>query len=208
MRNDQLTIRATVLDRAFASTRAVLAEVDASQLTAPTPCAAWDVRGVISHFLGTARWAAGAVSGADDPPPAADDPPAGDDPVTGGDPAALAASYDQAIREALAAFAVPGALARPVLLPFGTLTGAELMVLVARDQFAHGWDLARAIGCPADLDGGLASELLELAQAEGLDAFRGPEGAGLFGPATEAPAGSGPADRLAAFLGRDLRTWL
>ncbi len=202
MHNDQLTLRATSLDRAFASTRAVLAEVDASQLTAPTPCAAWDVRAMISHFLGTARWAAGAVSGA------ADADALGDDPAVGDDPAATLASYDQATSEALAAFAAPGALARPVSLPFGTLTGAELMVVVARDQFAHGWDLARAIGYPAVLDGELASELLALAQAEGFDAYRGPEGVGLFGAATEAPAGSGPADRLAAFLGRDLKAWL
>jgi uncharacterized protein (TIGR03086 family) len=201
MLHDQLTIRATVLDRAFASTRAVLAEVDASQLTAPTPCAAWDVRAMISHFLGTAWWAAAAVSGA------GDGPALGDDPAVD-DPAAALASYDQIIANAHAAFAGPDALARPVQLPFGPLTGAEVMVLVARDQFAHGWDLARAIGSAAVLDGELASELLESAQAEGFDAFRGPEGIGLFGPATEAPAGSGPADRLAAFLGRDLTAWL
>ena len=34
------------------------------------------------------------------------------------------------------------------------------------------------------------------------DAFRGPDGQAPFGPAAPAPAGAGPADQLAAFLGR------
>jgi hypothetical protein len=34
------------------------------------------------------------------------------------------------------------------------------------------------------------------------DAYRGPDGVALFGPAAQAPAGASPADELAAFLGR------
>jgi hypothetical protein len=34
------------------------------------------------------------------------------------------------------------------------------------------------------------------------DAYPGPDGQALFGPAREAPAGAGPAGQLAAFLGR------
>ena len=34
------------------------------------------------------------------------------------------------------------------------------------------------------------------------DSFRGPDGQAPFGPQAEAPAGAPPADRLAAFLGR------
>jgi hypothetical protein len=34
------------------------------------------------------------------------------------------------------------------------------------------------------------------------DAYRGPDGAALFGPALEPPANAGPAGQLAAFLGR------
>jgi uncharacterized protein (TIGR03086 family) len=74
--------------------------------------------------------------------------------------------------------------------------------LAATEQFTHGWDLARAIGYSADLDPELASWLLSLARPAISDAFRGPDGQAMFGPATEAPAGAGPADQLAAFLGR------
>jgi uncharacterized protein (TIGR03086 family) len=74
--------------------------------------------------------------------------------------------------------------------------------MAAVEQFTHGWDLARAIGYPADLDPGLATELLGQARLAVTDAFRGRDGQALFAPAVEAPAGAGPADQLAAFLGR------
>jgi hypothetical protein len=65
----------------------------------------------------------------------------------------------------------------------------------------HGWDLARAIGQHTDLDPGLAAALLSQARLAITDVYRGPDGQALFGPAAAAPAGAGPADRLAAFLG-------
>jgi len=51
------------LNRAFDSTLAILAKVSRDQLDAPTPCASWDVRALINHFTGTARWAAASVAG-------------------------------------------------------------------------------------------------------------------------------------------------
>jgi hypothetical protein len=45
-----------LLSQAFASTSAVLAEVRPGQLELPTPCASWQVRDLIDHFIGTARW--------------------------------------------------------------------------------------------------------------------------------------------------------
>lgn len=77
-----------------------------------------------------------------------------------------------------------------------------MLGLATMEQFTHGWDLARAIGRPADLDPGLAAGLLSLARLAVADAFRGPDGQALFGSARGAPAGAGPADELAAFLGR------
>jgi uncharacterized protein (TIGR03086 family) len=103
---------------------------------------------------------------------------------------------------AVAAFATEGALDRMVRLPFGEFPGAVLRDLAAMEQFTHGWDLARAIGYSADLDPALAAGLLSKARLAITDAYRGPDGAALFGPAAEAPAGAGPADQLAAFLGR------
>jgi uncharacterized protein (TIGR03086 family) len=180
------------LDRAFVSTRAVVAMVRPDQLAAPTPCASWDVRALISHFVGTARWAAVTISG--DSAEDTQDRGAGD----------FLASYDESIEMALAAFGADGALERTVSLPFGEYTGLALMQLCAGDQFTHGWDLARATGQPTDLDPDVARELLIQARASVRDEMRGPDGAAVFGPAVVAPPGSGPADQLAAFLGRPI----
>jgi uncharacterized protein (TIGR03086 family) len=189
MKNEQVGTLVEPLGRAFASTRAVLVQVQAGQLEAPTPCASWDVRALIEHFIGSARWVAAAIGGEE----AADE-----------DRAAVnfIAAYDQAINRALVAFGADGALEKAVTLPWGEFSGVALMWLAVNDQFVHGWDLAGAIGHDTDLDPGLAEELLVRGQDWITDAYRGPDGAGLFGPAVKAPAGVSPADRLAAFLGR------
>ena len=189
MKNEQVGPLVEPLGRAFASTRAVLVHVQAGQLEAPTPCASWDVRALIEHFTGSARWAAAAIGGEE----AADEDRAAVDFI---------AAYDQAINGALVAFGADGALAKAVTLPWGEFSGVALMWLAVNDQFVHGWDLARAIGHDTDLDPGLAEELLVRGQDWITDAYRGPDGAGLFGPAVKVPAGVSPADRLAAFLGR------
>lgn len=191
MESKQETSPTRQLSRALASTRAVLARVGPDQLDAATPCASWDVRALISHFVGSARWGASAAMGAGHEIDEEDFAAAG-----------FLAAYDEAIERALAAFGSAGVLEKNVVLAFGEFSGADLMGMVARDQFTHGWDLARAIGCGTDLDPGLADELLAQARGEILDTYRGPEGAAFFGHIVEAPAGACPADRLAAFLGR------
>lgn len=191
MKNEQVGTPVEPLGRAFASTRAVLVQVQAGQLDAPTPCASWDARALIEHFIGSARWAAAAIGGEE----AADE-----------DRAAVGfiAAYDHGSKAALDAFGAGGALEKAVTLPWGEFSGAALMWLAVNDQFVHGWDLARAIGHDTDLDPGLAEELLVRSQDWITDAYRGPDGAGLFGPPVKAPAGVSPADRLAAFLGRSM----
>jgi uncharacterized protein (TIGR03086 family) len=178
------------LDRALQGTLAVLARVRPGDLDAPTPCASWDARALVNHFVGTARWWAATVAGDGD---------VADAGYAAGD---FVAAYEESIRIAVAAFGTDGALERVVRLPFGEFPGAVLRDLAAMEQFTHGWDLARATGQPTDLDPDLAAGLLAGARFAVLDAYRGPDGQALFGPAREAPAGAGPADQLAAFLGR------
>jgi uncharacterized protein (TIGR03086 family) len=180
----------SALNQALQSTLAVLTKAGPGDLDAATPCASWDVRALVSHFVGTARWWAALVGGQD---AAADADYAAGDAV---------AAYEESSRLAVAAFAVEGALDKTVLLPFGEFPGAVLRDLAATEQFIHGWDLARAIGYPAALDPELASWLLSRARLVITEAYRGPDGQALFGPVVEAPAGACPADQLAAFLGR------
>jgi uncharacterized protein (TIGR03086 family) len=185
----------TELDRALGSTMAILARVQPGQLDAPTPCASWDASALINHFIGTARWWAGVVGG-QDPGPGSGDPAAD---YAAGDYVAAYREAGQIAVAALGARDVPG---RMIRLPFGEFPGAVVIAMAALDQFTHGWDLAQAIGYPAELDPEIAADLLSHAQAAITDGFRGPDGAAPFGPAAQAPAGAGPADQLAAFLGR------
>ena len=180
----------TELDRALRGTLAVLAKAAPGHLESPTPCASWNVSALINHFIGTTRWWAGLVTG---------EGGAADVDYAAGD---YVAAYEESIRIAVAAFEADGVPDKTVSLPFGEFPGAVVLDMAAVEQFTHGWDLARAIGYRADLDPGLATELLGRARLAVTDAFRGRDGQALFAPAVEAPAGAGPADQLAAFLGR------
>jgi uncharacterized protein (TIGR03086 family) len=100
------------------------------------------------------------------------------------------AAYEESIGTAVTAFGADGALDRTIRLPFGKFPGTVLLNLARMEQFTHGWDLARAIGRPADLDPGLAG-LLSQARLAITDAYRGPDSQALFGPARRAPCRGG-----------------
>jgi uncharacterized protein (TIGR03086 family) len=190
MENHQMATSTRQLQRAFISTRGILAEVQANQLEKPTPCTSWDVKALIHHFVGTARWGATSVGW--------------DGDITWSDSGAdFLIAYDTTIDIALAAFDADGALDRMIDLSMGLLTGADVLGIVVRDQFVHGWDLARAIGHSTDLDPELAENLLMQAKADISDDIRGTEDGHIFGPIVDAPPGACPADRLAAYLGRE-----
>jgi uncharacterized protein (TIGR03086 family) len=178
------------LDRSLESTRAILAKVQPGDLCAATPCVSWDVSALVNHFVGTARWWAAIVTGAG---------AAGEVDYAAGD---FVSAYEESIRIATSAFEAEGALAETFRLDLGEFSGAALLGLAATEQFTHGWDLARATGQHTDLDPELAAELLDQARFAVTAAYRGPDGAALFGPAMQAPAGASAADQLAAFLGR------
>jgi uncharacterized protein (TIGR03086 family) len=183
-------MQVTDLNRALQSTLNILAKVEPGQLAAPTPCASWDVRALINHFVGTTRWFASAVTGEGDA--AEVDYAAGD----------FVAAYEESIRIAVTAFEADGVLGSAVRLPFGEFPGVVVLGMAATEQFTHGWDLARAIGQHTDLDRSLAVELFAGAKLVITGSFRGPDGQAPFGLARDAPPGAGEADQLAAFLGR------
>jgi uncharacterized protein (TIGR03086 family) len=191
MQTKQVAMSTEHLSRAFISTAAILSVVQSDQLDMPTPCASWDVRGLINHFVGSARWATAAILGDEIAP----------EDIVGSD---FSACYDESMHAALVAFGSGGALEKAVLLPFGEVSGAALMGIATGDQFTHGWDLARAIGLHTDLDPELADALLVQAQGMIPEESRGPNGAAPFGPVVTPPAEASPADRLAAFLGRSM----
>jgi len=181
-----------LLERALASTRAVLAEVRTDQLDLPTPCTEWRVRDLINHVVGTQHYAADAVVGR---PPSEDE-----DDVAAGD---FLAAYDAAAQASLSAFGADGALDRTLALPFGDLPAGAFLAMMAGDAFTHGWDLAKATGQPTDLDADLAAQLHVPLSTMLRPEMRAEEGR-AFRPEQPAPADATRANQLAAFLGRSV----
>ena len=185
------------LARAFASTRGILANIAAEQYGGPTPCASWKVRDLANHVMEAATWFAACVNSGTAPEPNPNnkvDYAAGD----------VLANYDKAMGAALGAFGAPGAQEKMLKLPFGDMPGSAFMGLATTDVFTHGWDLAKATGQPTDIDSALASQLLAGVQATMTEGFRGADGVAPFGPEVSAPASASAADKLAAFLGRQI----
>ena len=180
------------LEMAIASTRNVLAGVSSDQMSAETPCASWDVSALIDHIVGGQSFFQAGVKGT---PPAADETD-----FASGD---FVAAFDEAAAGTIAAFGAEGAMEKILNLPFGDMPGGAFMGLAVNDTFTHGWDLAKATGQSTDLDPELAAGILAQAQASISQAFRGPEGA-PFGTEQSAPDGASNADKLAAFLGREV----
>jgi uncharacterized protein (TIGR03086 family) len=185
---------AETLERAFASTAAVLANVKADQLDDPTPCVSWKVRDVINHVVGgTTFFTVVAETG---------EMPGGGAPVDHSS-RDFNADYAVGARQAVAAFRAEGVMEKMMTLNFAVLPGAVFVNIAATDAFVHGWDLARATGQQADqLDPALAAELLEGARVALPDALRGPDGKAPFGPRVDVPTSAPVADQLAGFLGR------
>jgi uncharacterized protein (TIGR03086 family) len=179
------------LANAFASTRAVLERVTPDQLARQTPCRSWDVAGLINHMIAAPRYSATALSSGTGVAEEAD--------YAAGD---YLAAYDESRQRALEAFGAHGAMDTMVTMPFGEIPGSALVMIIAADQFTHGWDLAKATGQSTDLDRDLANTFLEFARGMLRPELRGDDGVMPFGPECAAPPGASPADQLAAFEGR------
>lgn len=183
---------ADLLEQAFASTAKVLTNVQPGSLAGPTPCASWDVRALVNHIVGgTFFFATAAETG--------EAPQGGDVDFTSGD---FQATFAEGARRAVAAFRAPGAMEKTMKLPFGELPGSVFVILATTDTFAHGWDLAKALGVSTDLDPAVAEQLLSMAMVP--DEFRGPDGVAPFGPKVDVRESACPADRLAGYLGRQV----
>ena len=207
---------AEIVERACASTAAVLTGVRAADFGRPTPCRSWTVKDVVNHVIGSAAWYAGlaeegAVADRDDAADAVGDDEAGGDEAGGGETGSgeadrtvgdFHATFRREADRLVAAFSAPGAMDKIMEMPFGGMPGSVCVWIAAGDIFTHGWDLAKATGQPSDLDPELAVKLL--AQIEKLlpNALRGPEGEAPFGPKVEVIGSASAADRLAAFQGR------
>lgn len=179
-------------DRVAAAVTRVVEGVRDEQWGLPSPCAEWDVRGVLNHLVMGNLMAHAGVRGRHPPSDRSAD-------YLGADPRAAFADSVVACR---AAFAEPGVLEKVVRTPLGEQRGAFYVHMRINELLAHGWDIASATGQSTDLEPELAKEALVGWQARLGDK---PRDGMPFGPEREARPDATAADRLAAFLGREVR---
>jgi len=126
--------------RAMAQTESVVAAVKTAQLGAPTPCAEYDVRALLSHIVGGLTRIAIVGEGGD-----ALARPARADGVP--DDGWLAAYRAAAVR-ARAAWADDAKLDAVVEVPWGKIPGRFALAGYVQEILAHGWTWPRPPGRP------------------------------------------------------------
>jgi uncharacterized protein (TIGR03086 family) len=169
----------------------VLRNVTPEQLALPTINDEWDVRALINHVVLGCAWEAELVRTGNAPRPHGD---------LIGDRAPLDA-YTTSAEAMHAAFAAPGALERTVSMPAAEISAVELAAFRVVDLVSHAWDLARATGQNTDLAPDLCEAGLSIARQRlgGWDRALTP-----FKGEVPAPIGASAADRLAAYLGKQV----
>ena len=154
------------LSRALDQTGDLIGRIRPEQAVLPTPCPAWDVRGLVNHVV----YAVQLIARLDGAPGEQHD---GD--LIGEN---WVGAYQQAANELLAAWQRAGALERTVQSPLGELTPAWRLGQQLTELVVHGWDIARATGQPTDLDPELGQVALAWARENLLPQYRGEEGSG------------------------------
>lgn len=185
------------LDDLAASLRAVgdlIADVPRDQWSAPTPCAAWNVRELVDHMVLGHRLFSGILRREAAVEPGALDPESAD--VLGGDPAG---AYRAAVADLLGAFRQPGVLEQVWQVPAGAVPGSAAVHLRAVEDLVHGWDLSRATGLELRVPDELVEPEVEFARSKLADV---PPDRSPFAAPESVPATAPALDRLAGVLGR------
>lgn len=185
---------ALFLARAASSMAEIIRDIKPDQLDAPTPCALYDVRGLLNHLMFWGPSLEGAGRKETLPPPAAAE---ADLDITHGD---WASALVEQLERTAAAWSTPEAwegtthMGGPTELP-SSLVGGMVVVEI----MVHGWDLARATGSRQGWD----DDLLRYVREEIPKSAEQGREMGLFGPEIAVPAGSSVLDHLLGMTGRD-----
>jgi uncharacterized protein (TIGR03086 family) len=169
----------------------LLGKVAPEQLALPTINDEWNVRALINHVVLGCAWEAELVRTGNTPRPYGD---------LIGDRGPLDA-YTESANAMLVSFATPGALERTVTMPAAEISADELAAFRVVDLVSHAWDLARATGQNAELAPDLCEAALFIARQRlgGWERALTP-----FKDEVPVPIGASAADRLAAYLGKQI----
>lgn len=183
------------LARAATTAAAVAAAVPAEHPpTAPTPCAEFDTRALVNH------WVLYTSHGLEHRALRTELPRELIDRDFAAEPG-WASDYAAQLERAVAAWADPAAWEGDVDLggsPFPAVGIARMQIL---ELLLHGWDVARATGGRIEVDEELAAVVLEIV-AENAELYRQYEG---FAQPVALPEGASAWDRALAASGRDPR---
>lgn len=172
----------------------ILRVITPEHLTAPTPCAEFDVRALLNHLLFWGPSLTGAARKQAVAPPAATET---DVDLTAGD---WSGTLDTHLDDLAAAWRDPAAwqgvthMGGPTELPAALVGG-----MVVGELIVHGWDLARAVDATVAWD----EDLLRYAYAETAASADQGRAMGIYGPEVPVDPGAPLLDRLLGLTGRD-----
>ncbi|AXK36051.1 TIGR03086 family protein [Streptomyces armeniacus] len=180
------------LKEAAAVAERVARGVPAGPLDGRTPCAGWDLRTLLNHWIlytshGLEHRARrtrlpGELTGRD----FASEP-------------GWADAYAAQLARAVAAWAAPEAWEGEVDLGFAAMPAEEIAGMVVKELVVHGWDVAAATGQELRCSDGLARCVLDVVERY-AEVYREYDG---FAEPVRLPDGSGPLERALALSGRD-----
>jgi uncharacterized protein (TIGR03086 family) len=169
----------------------VVDNISDDQLGDSTPCAQFDVAGLIDHVLTAASF----VPKFRGDGPAVDTSPT----VSAAGGRVPAAEMRAVLADLLDAVRSPGAMERTVEAPIGNVPGEVMARFAAFDLLIHGWDLASATGQSFDPRGDVVAEVDVFARSALAPEMRNGD---TFAHETSAPAEATPLESLVAFSGR------
>ncbi|SFW59566.1 TIGR03086 family metal-binding protein [Amycolatopsis australiensis] len=166
-----------------------------TDLTAPTPCTGYDVRGLLNHLLYWGPWLIAA--GRREAPPA---------PATGEAEAALVtddwrADLEKQTETLVEVFTSPSAWTGTTKLGTAEMPASVVGDMVLGEFVLHGWDLARSGGGTLVCAPDVATAVYESAVAMGEQA----RSMGVYGPEVAVPSDASPLERALGASGRDPR---
>ncbi|MEU1882762.1 TIGR03086 family metal-binding protein [Streptosporangium sp. NPDC020072] len=160
--------------------RTVVRTAGQERLGDPTPCAEFDVRGLINHL----EWVAEMFESVGEGGPRVEQGP-------------YAGDFPERAERTLAVWSRPEVwegVSPAMGMPMTTLAHMFLV-----DMVVHGWDLSRAVGEPYEPDAEAVERALDFT---GQMAEMGRK-RGAFGPPVAVPDDAPPFDRLLGLIGRD-----
>ncbi|MFE6485256.1 TIGR03086 family metal-binding protein [Streptomyces sp. NPDC057757] len=164
------------------------------RLAGPTPCADWDLRTLVNHWVlytshGLEHRALREQLSEE---------------LTGRDFTAgpgWAAAYAEQLDRAVAAWADPAAWEGEVDLGGGRMPAGELASMIVKEMAVHGWDVATATGQEFHVSDGAGRLVLDVVETHG-DLYRQYDG---FADPVAVPADAPAFERALATSGRDPR---